>query len=51
MYFLALAVDYAQEFAAVESDPDLSANDSRSRIKEAVDRRDIRPASEIASVV
>ena len=38
--------DLADEFAAVERDRELSADDSRARIKEAVDRRYTGPASE-----
>ncbi len=38
--------ELADDFAAVERDPDLSAADSRARIKEAVDRRYTGPASE-----
>jgi hypothetical protein len=38
--------DLADECAAVERDPTLSAADSRARIKEAVDRRYTAPASE-----
>ena len=39
-------VDLADEFAAVERDRELSADDSRARIKEAVDRRYTGPASD-----
>jgi len=38
--------DLADEVAAVERDRELAANDSRARIKEAVDRRYTGPASE-----
>ncbi len=41
--------DLADEFAAVERDRELSADDSRARIKEAVDRRYTGPASEAPS--
>ncbi len=39
-------VDLADEFAAVERDRELSADDSRARIKEAIDRRYTGPASD-----
>jgi hypothetical protein len=38
--------DLADEFAAVERDRELSADDSRARIKAAVDRRYTGPAAE-----
>ena len=41
--------DLADEFAAVERDRGLSADDSRARIKEAVDRRYTGPAAEAPS--
>jgi hypothetical protein len=38
--------DLAAEFAAVERDRELSADDSRARIKAAIDRRYTGPAAE-----